>query len=69
MALTDQDLEDIAMACRGQAHIARRDAAQGGSPAEVHARKAERLEKLAARFQAELDRRRNGGEPVNSGDK
>jgi hypothetical protein len=58
---TDQDLEDITMACRGQAHIARRDAAAGGSAADVHTRKAERLEKLAARFQAELDRRRGVG--------
>jgi hypothetical protein len=56
MELTRQELEDAAMACRGQAFLATKDAdAQAGSSTEALFRaKARRLERLAARFQAEL---------------
>lgn len=60
MEFSDQELEDAAFGCRSLASIHRRDAdMQGaGTQAELFARKVERLEALAARFQAELDRRR-----------
>lgn len=58
--LSDLDLESSAMACRALAHVRRKDAEAnpGGTYTAVFVAEAERLQKLAARYQAELERRR-----------
>lgn len=60
---SEQDLEDSAMACRALAHVRRKDAegSEGTSYREIFLRDAARLTQLAARYQAELDRRRGHG--------
>jgi hypothetical protein len=62
--LSDLDLESSAMACRALAHVRRKDAegSEGTSYREIFLRDAERLTALAARYQAELDRRRTQGQ-------
>ena len=58
--LTDLDLESSAMACRSLAAIRRKDAEAnpGGSYTTIFLAEVERLERLAARYQGELDQRR-----------
>jgi hypothetical protein len=54
--LTPQELEDVLMALRGQAWLARKDAETnaGSSTAGIFIRKAERLEALIAKFERVL---------------
>ena len=58
--LTDGELNDSAMACRALAFTRRKDADAnpGGTYTGIFLADAERLERLAARYQAEIDRRR-----------
>jgi hypothetical protein len=55
--LTLQDLEDVLMALRGQAFIARQDAVRNrGSSSEAQfTHEAERLDALAARFERAIE--------------
>lgn len=60
--LTPSELEDVIMALRGQAHIARQDAAAhaGATTQDLFIAKAARLDALIAKFERVAKRRRRG---------